>query len=63
MGTPELVMRLVAMVLGVGLAVLGGVLAWTANRQGREDGCLPYILVIFDFLLAGAGFPSGEIFQ
>lgn len=62
MSTPELVMRLVAMVLGVGIAALGGVLAWVANRAGREEGCLPYLLVIFGFLLAGAGFPSGAIF-
>lgn len=55
-------MRLVAMALGAGLAALGGVLAWMANRRGQEEGCLPYLLVVFGFLLAGAGFPSGEIF-
>lgn len=59
MSTPELVIRVTAMVLGAGLMALGGVLAY---RDG-ERGCLPFILVIGGFLLVGAGFPSEAIFQ
>lgn len=57
MTTQELVFRLVAMVLGLLAAMLGGVLAWLANRAGQEEGCLPYILVIGGLLFAGAAYP------
>lgn len=57
MATPELVLRLVAMVLGVLAASLGAVLAWLANRQGKEEGCLPYVLVVGGLLFAANAYP------
>jgi hypothetical protein len=55
--TPDFVLRMVGMVLGIGLAALGGVLAWLATRQDQEEGCLPYVLVIAGLLMAGAAYP------
>lgn len=58
MSTPELAFRLTAMVLGVLAACLGAVLAYLANRQGNEEGCLPYVLVIGGLMFAGAAYPA-----
>jgi len=55
--TQELVFRLVAMVLGLLVAMLGGVLAWLATRRSEDEGCLPYVLVVGGLLFAGAAYP------
>lgn len=58
MTTAELILRLVAMVLGVGLAALGGILAYRGRDATQSPvGCLSLAIVVGGLLMVGTAVP------